>query len=496
MAKPVRVQEPVALHAADIGLTPRRLVGMTLSVGLGLIFVLGMIGGIMKAAQGNLIQLQPGTFYALLTLHGAGMISTVVLLTAVALWYVLHDHLSLRPDMLVFSVVAIVWGLMAATVAVLVGGFGPAWTFLYPLPFMGTWPSWSTGLFFFGVLFVGVGFAIFCFDLMAGIIRTYGSIWNGLAWDTWIPRLRRPDGKVAPPSVIAASMVAIDGLITVAAGSVLVVALLAHWFSPKFPIDPLWIKNLTFFFGHTIANLAIYVSAGVIYYILPKYTGRAFHTNKVYALSWAISLFFVPWAWPHHLYMDFVQAPWLQVGGEASTYIATIPATVVTIFGSLLLVYRSDMRWRPGSTLFLAGILGWLVGGVAAMLDATIPFNAVLHNTLWVPAHFHTYLLGGVFLFVLGFTSYFVGERQTPGRLVKAIEWTFFTGLVGFLLMFYAGGIEGVPRREAVQPPPGPILADIATGFVAILLVGLVAMLIEFWVRAKRNAANGEAEGL
>lgn len=492
MAQPLPVPKPIELHAADIGLTPRRLVGMTLAVGLGLIFFLGMLGGIMKAAQGNLLELQPQTFYALLTLHGAGMISTVVLLTAVALWYVLQQELGLRPDVLLFAVVAIVWGLLAASVAVLVGGFGPAWTFLYPLPFLGAWPAWSTGLFFFGVLFVGIGFAIFCLDMLAGVVRTYGSIWNGLAWDTWIPRLRRADGKVAPPQVIAASMVAIDGLITVAAGSVLVVALLARWFSPSFPIDPLWIKNLTYFFGHTIANLAIYVSAGVIYTILPKYTGRDFHTNKVYALSWATSLIFVPWAWPHHLYMDFVQAPWLQVGGEASTYIATIPATVVTIFGSLLLVYRSPMRWRLGSTLFMAGILGWLVGGVAAMLDATIPFNEVLHNTLWVPAHFHTYLLGGVFLFVLGFASWFIGEQAHPSPAIKAIEWTFFTGLVGFLLMFYAGGIEGVPRREAAPPPPGPLLAQIATGFVVILLIGLTAMLIEFWVRAARTARQEE----
>jgi cytochrome c oxidase subunit 1 len=489
MAAPLVVRERVDLHAAEIGLTPRRLVGMTLAVGLTLIFLLGMAGGIMKAAQGNLIQLQPQTFYALLTLHGAGMISTVVLLTAIALWYVLQEQLGLKPEVLLFGVVAIVWGLLAAAVAVLIGGFGPAWTFLYPLPFLGTWPAWSTGLFFFGVLFVGIGFAVFCLDLMAGIIRTYGGVLNGLAWDTWIPALRRKDGKVAPPQVIAATMVAIDGLITVAAGSVLVIALLAHWFSPRFPIDPLWIKNLTYFFGHTIANLAIYVSAGVIYAVLPAYTGRTWHTNKVYALSWAISLIFVPWAWPHHLYMDFVQAPWLQIGGEASTYIATIPATVVTIFGSLLLVYRSRMRWRLGSTMFMAGILGWLVGGIAAMLDATIPFNEVLHNTLWVPAHFHTYLLGGVFLFVLGFASYFIGERPVEGPWLKSIEWCFFTGLVGFLLMFYAGGIEGVPRREAVQPAPGPILAEIATGFVVLLLIGLVAMLIEFWLRARSSAA-------
>lgn len=482
----------VELHAADLQLSPDRTVGAALVIGMSTIFILAIVGGLMKAAQGNLIQMPPQTFYALLTLHGAGMISSVVLLTAVAHWYLLRTLLNLRVEVLLLALAAIVWGLLAAAIAVLVGGFGPGWTFLYPLPFIGTtWPVWSTGLFFFGVLFVGLGFAIYCIDILAGIVREYGGIINGLALDTLFPRLRRNDGKVAPPTVIAATMVAIDGLLTVAAGSVLVVDLLVRWASPHFPVDPLWIKNLTYFFGHTIANLTIYVSAGVIYAILPTYTQRPWHSNKIYALSWSTSLLFVPWAWPHHLYMDFVQAPWLQLFGEASTYVATIPAVVVTIFGALLLVYRSPMRWRVGSTFFVAGLLGWLVGGVAALLDATIPFNDVLHNTLWVPAHFHTYLLGGVFLFVIGFASYFVGEKAEPTRFVKVIEWLFFIGLVGFLLMFYAGGIEGVPRREAVQPSPGPVLAVLSTGFVVILLIGLTALLVEILLRGRHRQAEG-----
>ncbi len=487
-----RQLERTEFHAEDAGLSPRRVVGIGLVIGLITIYGLAMVGGIMKAAQGNLLHLAPETFYALLTLHGAGMIATVVLLTGVAHWYFLREHLTLRVEVLLFAVAAIVWGLLAAAVAVLVGGFAPGWTFLYPLPFVGaTWPAWATGLFFFGVLFVGIGFAIYCLDILAGIVREYGSLLNGLALDTLIPRLRRADGKVAPPTVIAATMVAIDGILTVSAGTILVIALLGRWASPNFPIDPLWIKNLTYFFGHTIANLTIYVSAGVIYAVLPHYTQRPWHTNKIYAISWTTSLIFVPWAWPHHLYMDFVQAPWLQLFGEGSTYIASIPATVVTIFGALLLVYRSPMRWRIGSTMFVAGLLGWLIGGAAAMLDATIPFNDVLHNTLWVPAHFHTYLLGGVFLFVLGFASHFAGERAAPGRFAKTAEWLFFVGLGGFLLTFYAGGIEGVPRREAVQPAPGPFLADIATGFVVILLVGLTGVLLETLWRARHSAGQG-----
>jgi len=61
-------------------------------------------------------------------------------------------------------------GVLLVTGAVLIGHFAAAWTALYPLPFVGTfWPAWATGVYLLGYLLVSLGFALYCFDLLAAI---------------------------------------------------------------------------------------------------------------------------------------------------------------------------------------------------------------------------------------------------------------------------------------------------------------------------------------
>ncbi len=479
-AVPVPGQGAVRLGA-------RVAVWVYLVTALALIGGLGLIGGVLRATQAGYLAISPSLFYALLTLHGAGMLVATLILVLGAHWWFLHERLELQVTTLLVAFGFFLVGVLFVAVAVLIGHFAAAWTTLYPLPFVGTfWPSWATGTYLLGYFLVSLGFALYCFDLLAAIIRVYGNLWRGLALDTVFSRLRRPDGVVAPPTVLAATMVALDGGLASVAGMVLSIALLARWAVPAFPIDPLWAKNLTYFFGHTIANLTIYAAAGVVYALLPHYAHRPWKSSSVLSVAWVGSLVLVLLAFPHHLYQDFVQPPALQVLGEFASYLASVPPAVVTIFGGLLLIYRSGIRWNLGAAALFTGLLGWAIGGSAALLDATIPFNFVLHNTLWVPAHFHTYLLGGVVLFGLGFVSYFAGEEERFGRLAGWGFGLLIAGTAGFVAMFYASGLEGVPRRYALEPAPGPVLAGLASWAVLIAVLGSLLILFDIVRRATK----------
>ncbi|MCL6569998.1 MAG: cbb3-type cytochrome c oxidase subunit I, partial [Meiothermus silvanus] len=243
-------------------LTPRSAVSICLSTSFVLIYVLGMVGGIMRANQAAVVHLSLDTFYSLLTLHGTGMIALVTLAMAAGQWYAVHDVLDLRPRVLIVAFALFCLGIVLVLVATLVGSFAAGWTFLYPLPFVNaTWPAWATLAFLLGVLAVGLGFSIFCMDLLSAVVGRYGSLLRGLGLDALIPAHGRPGAEVAPPPVIAATMVGIDGAIGTLAGAVILVALLAHYVNPAFPIDALWAKNVTYFFGHIIANLDIYLAA-------------------------------------------------------------------------------------------------------------------------------------------------------------------------------------------------------------------------------------------
>jgi len=156
-------------------------------------------------------------------------------------------------------------------------------------------------------------------------------------------------------------------------------------------VDPLLMKSLTFFFGHILVNITIYLGVAMVYELLPIYAGRPWRTNRVVAMAWGAVLFLILFAYFHHLYMDFAQPTWIQKFGQISSYLLSVPAGVVSIFGTLALVFASKMRWTLASTLFFLGIIGWGIGGIAAVIDSTVEVNFHYHNTQWVPAHFHPY---------------------------------------------------------------------------------------------------------
>lgn len=452
--------------------------------GIAVFVVMAFVGLAMRAEQAEWITYGAQNFYSLMTLHGAGMITAMALCGMGGVWYLMDREQKMDARVawaayafILLGVLSVIWSIF--------GGFAAAWTFLYPLPFVGTvWPSWATGAFLWGVAFIMIGWNLWCAQILGCLFTAYGGLRGALAWDyVFHPKAFKESGKrVPPPYSFGALITAVDGLLAGAAGMTVGVALIVHWYDPALAIDPLWAKNLTYFFGHTFANLCIYMAIAFVYYALPKYANREWHTSPVLAIAWWGTLAFVATAYFHHLYMDFVQPRPLQYIGEVASYLAAFPPAVVTIFGGALLVYRSQLRWTLASMFLYAGLVGWLIGGVGAVMDATVPVNVSLHNTLWVPAHFHTYLLEGVVLFVFGWIFAMLESEAnavTPLLTRWIVGLCIFGGGAVLLMGWYIAGSSGVPRRYALQPTPGPEISSWATIGAAILILGVLIALIE-----------------
>ena len=255
-----------------------------------------------------------------------------------------------------------------------------------------------------------------------------------------------------------------------------------------FTNDALLMKNLTFFFGHLLVNIT-YLGVAILYELMPGYCGRPWKTNRNVAIAWNMVLLLVIFAFFHHLYMDFVQLRAFQVIGQITSYLQSVPAAVVTIFGLLALVYRANVRWTLGSLLLFLGVLGWVIGGIGAVIDSTIVANLRFHNMLWVPAHFHTYYLMGVVLMIMGAVYHICQELaplpENPQR-TKVTVALLSVGGYGFLLMFYYAGAHSVPRRYADYPEilaKGTTSAQVSTFFIVLFLAGLALYL---WETGKR----------
>lgn len=110
------------------------------------------------------------------------------------------------------------------------------------------------------------------------------------------------------------------------------------------------------------------------------------------------------------------------------------------------------------------------------MVDATVVVNSVMHNTMWVPGHFHFYLLLGLLPMMFAFMIHLArGEDVTPkGGDLTAILYLLF-GL-GFVATFLIGGWASVPRRWAEHLPEWQIWDQVAS----VTAVGVIALTTVF----------------
>lgn len=478
----------------EAGQAQRRVGWLFGGTGLALFFLMALVGLAMRLSQADTVVLSDDWFYRLMTLHGAGMLAGVLLAMMGGLWYVVRDVVpGLDFGRALASYVAIVAGVVLVLISIVFGGFAAAWTFLEPLPFESAdaWPLWATTVFLVGMGLLGVGFVIYCIDVLKAATETYGGLFGALGI-SWL----RGKGEAPPPQVIAATAVTIQGIIAGAVGMTIVVAMIDRVIDSSVLLDPLWAKNLIYFFGHTLANLIIYLAAGMIYVLLPLYAGRQWKTSKPLVIGWIGTICFVMTAYAHHLYMDFVQPGAMQVIGLVASSAASLPVAVVTIYTAMMLVWGSKFRWTLTSVLFFVGFVGWAVGGIGAVIDSSIPVNFHFHNTLWVPAHFHNYLLMGVALWVLAMISYMLerASGRTAGRRVSIFApVTMVLGGYGLVYVWYFSGALGVPRRWSIHPEGTEIWSLAGSLFAVVFLIGLTVMLIEFFRMGKEAwAKRGE----
>lgn len=442
-----------------------------------LVIILMMIFGvIMLMNQGEMISITPQWFYKIMTAHGTGMVGIAALGGTAILWYFLSKYVKLNPAVLIVNFGLFLTGVTMVLIAIFVFDFSDGWTFLYPLPAQSAKMYGAAGAVFFlsGMLILGIGFFLLYMYLAARLKAVYGGLGKALGWDIIF---RGKKGYGPPAAVVATAMVIITNSTALLAGATVLAASLVNIINPAITIDPLLAKHLTYAFGHIFANCTIYMAVIAVYEVLSEYTKRPWKANKVFLIAWNCSTLFTLMIYTHHLLMDFAVPKWMLIIGQVFSYANGLPVMVVTAYGALMIVYRSRMKWDFASSLFFLSMFGWVAGAIPAIIDATIVVNHVMHNTKWVPGHFHTYMGMGVVAMIIGFMYYFnktEGNQQHRGidTFTIALYFAFFTGLAGSFL--YAGGISA-PRRWAEHLPQW-VLSD-QVGAVSGIFIVLAAII-------------------
>ena len=162
-------------------------------------------------------------------------------------------------------------------------------------------------------------------------------------------------------------------------------------------------------------------------------------------------------------------------------------------FNWLFTMYRGRVRFTTPMHWTLGFIVTFVIGGMAGVLLSIPPADYVLHNSLFLIAHFHNMLIpGSLFGFLAGYYYWF--PKAFGFRLNEQLgKYAFWCWLIGFYLAFmplYALGFMGMPRRMQHYPNPEwqPLLIVAAAG-VAVILTGILLQMIQLALGIRgRNA--------
>src|SRR6185312_187550 len=463
------------------------------------LFLLFLLSGLtMRMTQADWTDVTATLFYRIMTMHGAGMVGTMSLASTAVMWFFLRKYVHLHLWAFLTNYVLFLLGALCLLWSVFMGGFASAWTFLYPLPVrsMGLWSINTAALFMVGYLLIGVGLLIFYLDAAAAIIRRYGNLGRALGLRWLFGGDIDPEH---PKAVVASTMVLIANSLGVLAGAVVLVMCLINAYDPQVALNALVVKNLIYWFGHMIINATIYASVIAVYELLPRYTRKPYGISRPFLWSWSLSCVFVIIVFPHHLLMDYAEPRWMLVMGQLVSYAAGFPVFLVTAYGVLTNIYRSNIRWKMPSMLAVLALFGWAAGIVPAIIDGTIRVNHVMHNTQWVPGHFHFYLLLGVLPMILTLLYHVSGGHRQAARnsgIDKGSLALYVIGGIAFCLAFLDAGRMSVPRRFAIHLPewlPYDKAGSIAAILVILCMLTFAARVIGGLLKAPVAGDTGGA---
>ena len=465
------------------------IIKLTMLLG-GVVFLLMMIFGlVMRAAQGGLIELDPTLFYLLLTAHGAGMVGSAALSGAAILWYFCARHLDLRGSIYLAFLGLFLLGVVLILGAIFVGQYGGAWTFLFPLPAIsgGAWEAGAAVTFILGYLFIGVGFLLYYLELGLKISAKYRGLFGGLGWRYLFGGSAE---NLPPPTIVAASSVLVFNTIGIVFGAAVIAANIVNLLFPDFVVNPLLAKNATYFFGHVFINATIYMAVVSVYELLPDYTGRPWKTTKLFIGAWAAVVIFVQAVYFHHLLQDVNMPTWALAMGQIISYASGVPLIGVTVFSLALYIKGSGLKWDLPISLLVMGTVGWGIGSIPAIIDGMLAVNKLMHNTQWVPGHFHIYLLLGEVAMAFGFAAWLVKDQtqQVMSGLDKLVFRAYMLGGAGFVLIFLWSGASSIPRRWAVHYEDWQLQSQLASAFALVVVLATTALVVRYALGLLRKA--------
>ena len=273
-----------------------------------------------------------------------------------------------------------------------------------------------------------------------------------------------------------------------------------HFFSVDAQGNPMMYVNLFWVWGHPEVYILILPAFGIFSEVISTFSGKPlFGYRSMVAATMAICvLSFLVWL--HHFFTMGASA---DVNGffGVMTMIIAVP-TGVKVFNWLFTMYGGRVRFTVPVLWSIGFMVTFVIGGMTGVLMAVPPADFQLHNSLFLVAHFHNVIIGGVVFGVMAGYNYWFPKAfgfTLDERWGKAAFWCWFIGFYLAFMPLYVLGLMGMTRRmqhyDNLDWQPWLLVAAVGA---AVILVGIACQVVQLVVsiRAREQLPRPDRRSL
>lgn len=453
----------------------------------------GLFGLLVALTRWPTVHLLPADlFYLALTAHGIDILIVWCIFFEVALMYfassILLQTRIATPKMGWVAYALMVLGAAITNWKVLEGNSSVMMTSYVPMQ--------ADPLFYVGLILFAVGALIACFIFL-------GTLVVAKAEKTY-------EGSV-PLVTFGALVACIIAVYTIASGAIILIPTFLWSIGLISHIDPLMYKVVWWGMGHSSQQINVAAHIAVWYAIAAILFGAKPLSEKVSRCAYLTYIFFLQIASAHHLLVEpGVSSAYKIFNTSYGMYLAVLGSMIhgLTVPGCIEAAQRRRgfnngmfewLRKAPWgnpvfSGMFLSLILFGFLGGVSGVTMGVEQINIMIHNTIYVPGHFHATVAAGTTLAFMAITYFLVpvlfGRELVAPGLAKLQPYLFGLGMGVFSLFMMGAGTLGVSRRHwdmafsdaphafAYQPAAFLMMGIVGVSAVVAVVGGALFVLI------------------
>ena len=439
------------LTGLRIDLTAQTLVKTNAVLAVVFLLVGGVAGLLVALTRWPAVHLLPADlFYMALTAHGVVALMVWIIFFEIAVLYFISSTLLncrlAAPKMAWTQVVLMVVGAAMTFVAILQGDSSVMMTSYVPMN--------AAPHFYLGLILFAVGALIGC-----------GVFWGTLV----IAKEEKTYEGSLPLSVYGCMIATVIAIFTIASGAIILIPTFLWSLGLVKRIDPLMYRVIWWAFGHSSQQINVAAHITIWYTVAGLAFGAKPMSEKVSRAAFLLYILFLQLGSMHHLLADpGLSSAYKIFNTSYMMYLAVLASLIhgLTVPGSIEVAQRRNglnnglfewLRKCPwGNPVFACTILSIIIfgfiGGITGVVMSVEQVNMIIHNTIYVPGHFHGTVAGGTTLAFMGLTYYLIPvlfQRQLiMPWLAKLQPWLFGIGIAIFAVALMGAGTLGVPRRH------------------------------------------------